>query len=93
MRLLNQILIEEFKRKHPRSRKPLDNWTDIIESGTWDNIPDLKSTFPSADYAAPYVVFNLAGNKFRLIAIVVFSQGELTIVKIMTHAEYDRWTP
>jgi mRNA interferase HigB len=93
MRILNQLLIEEFKRKHPSLRKVLDNWVDIVKSCQWRHVPELKATFPSADYVAPYIVFNLAGNNFRLVAVVVFSKGEMTIVKIMTHSEYDRWKP
>ncbi len=93
MRILNEITIEEFKRKHPNSRKLLNNWVDIIKSSKWNNLPELRATFPTADYVAPYIVFNLGGNNFRLITVVVFSQKELTIVKIMTHAEYDRWKP
>jgi mRNA interferase HigB len=93
MRILNELLIEKFKRRYSNSRKPLDNWVDIIRSSTWDSLVDLKATFPSADYVAPYIVFNVEGNNFRLVAIAVFSQGELTVVRIMTHSEYDRWKP
>ena len=93
MHIVNRLLIEEFKRKHPNSRKALDSWTDIVQSCEWRHLPELKATFPTADYVAPYIVFNLAGNNFRAVAIVVFSKGELTVVKIMTHSEYDRWKP
>ncbi len=93
MRILNELLVEKFKRKHPNSRKPLDNWMDIVRSSTWNNLVELQSTFPSADYVAPYIVFNVAGNNFRLVAVAVFSQGELAVVRIMTHKEYDRWKP
>jgi mRNA interferase HigB len=93
MLILNQTLIEEFKKKHPAARSPLGNWSDIVAACTWSNLIDLKATFPSADYVAPYTVFNLGGNNFRLIATVMFSEETLAIVRIMTHAEYNRWKP
>ena len=57
----------------------------------WKKHPDLKAAFPSADYVGnDRYVFNISGNKFRLVTIVVFFQGFLHIRFVGTHAEYDK---
>lgn len=56
------------------------------------NFSELRGLFPSADYVAPFTVFNLAGNKFRLIATVHYMTGSIFIRSVLTHAEYDKWT-
>ena len=51
---------------------------------------ELRKTFASADRVGDKVVFNIGGNKYRLIAAVHFSRGKLYIRDILTHAEYDQ---
>lgn len=53
----------------------------------------LRQTFASADYVSPFTVFNIAGNKYRLIAIVSYGLGVVSVEHILTHREYDkdRW--
>lgn len=57
----------------------------------WTNFAELRRDFPSADYVAPYVVFNIGGNKYRLIAKIEYLFGKVYIAHLFTHAEYDRW--
>jgi len=63
----------------------------VVEEAVWKNHNDLKQTFPSADYVgnARYV-FNIKGNGYRIVAVVVFIAGTLTVRFVGTHEEYDR---
>lgn len=63
-----------------------------MEHAHFSHFPDLKNTFRTADYHQPYTIFDIAGNNFRLIAIVVFTQGIVTIQDILTHTEYTKRT-
>lgn len=83
----------EFKRLHPQSRKPLENWLKVVQSNEFKHPVQLKQTFNSVDFVKGYTVFDIAGNNFRLVAVIVFVQGALRIMNILTHEEYSkgRW--
>ncbi len=56
---------------------------------------ELKRHFASANYVNNLVVFNISGNKYRLIAAIHFNRKKVFIREILTHAEYDKgkWRP
>jgi len=64
-----------------------------VESNSFRHLVELKKTFGSADQVKPYTVFNIAGNKFRLIAVVDYALQSVSVECMLTHAEYDegRW--
>ena len=93
MELRNELLIDEFIEKYPRSEGPLKRWIQLVRVARWRNFPELRRSFPSADYVDPYVIFNIGSNKFRLVAVVVFSEERVTVIEVMTHEKYNRWKP
>jgi mRNA interferase HigB len=84
--------LEAFKRKHPESRKALDSWRKVIEASSFNTFTELKAAFPSADYVKGFIVFDIRGNKYRLVAVVVFREGRCIIDQIMTHDDYMKWS-
>lgn len=86
-------VIAEFQRKHPNARKPLNEWLAKVEAAQWSTLADMKKTFNSVDYVAPFYVFDVGGNNFRVIAVITFTGKTVTVDKVMTHGEYDRWKP
>lgn len=91
MKLLRYEMIFNFCKKHPESRKALNRWAEIVENAEWKSHNDLKGDFLSADYVGNNrYVFNISGNKFRLVAVVVFFDGRAIIRFIGTHSEYDK---
>lgn len=54
------------------------------------NLAELRSAFNSADNVGDLIVFNIGGNKYRLVASIHFNQGKVYVRHILTHAEYDR---
>jgi len=91
MEILNKIEIDQYMQKHVVTRNALQQWVETVEQAEWNNHADLKSTFPSADYVGNLrYVFNIKGNGYRLVALVVFISGTLVIRFIGTHAEYDK---
>lgn len=91
MQLFNKPEIERFIVKHAVTRNALRRWVNMVEEADWKNHNDLKQTFPSADYVgnARYV-FNIKGNGYRIVAVVVFIAGTLIIRFVGTHEEYDK---
>lgn len=90
MRLINRVELDKFKRKHPQSRGPLSTWEMTVSTTDYSNLNALKTTFgKKVDYlASGYTVFDIGGNKYRLITIIDFMFREIEIRIIWTHTEY-----
>ncbi len=86
-------MLTAFESTYPPARKALKIWREIVEQAQWSNLNDVKSTFSYADYVAPYVVFNLGGNKYRIITLVKFPLKLVQIDKALTHEQYNKWKP
>ena len=97
MDIRGQVVVEEFKRKHARSRRPLDSWKKVTENAVWKSFLEIRDTFNSADSCTKddvtYVIFDIAGNKYRLITEIDYAGTLAVVALVMTHAEYskDRW--
>ena len=93
VKLIGRDLIQRFARTHPDSRSSLKSWTQAMGSNSFKHFVELKKTFGSADQVKPHTVFNISGNKYRLIAIVDYALQFAVIECVLTHAEYDegRW--
>jgi mRNA interferase HigB len=90
VRLVHREKLLEFAAKSKDCEASLSAWAKAIESGTYKHFIALKRTFGSADYVKPYAVFDIAGNKCRLAALINYELGIVSIERVMTHAEYDR---
>ena len=92
MKVFGETVIAGFATKHPASRKPLQRFVTIVRSAVWPHFPALRETFPATDYAPATgtLVFNVGGNKYRLIARVDFEEQLLAIQTVLTQRKYDR---
>ncbi len=59
-------------------------------SARWKNRAQLKADFPSADYVPPFTVFNVKGNKYRLIALIDYMEQIVMVRDVLTHATYSK---
>ena len=92
MRLVSQKILNEFAYRHPEARAAIKRWASVVEAAFFADFHDVLSYFRYADYVAPYTVFNLAGNKYRVIAIVDYAAATIFVRWTYTHAEYDKWS-
>jgi mRNA interferase HigB len=74
---------------YPESEISLRAWYTATKKSHWQNLAQLKETYPSADLVGRYTVFNIKGNKYRLIARIVYRSQTVFVVSILTHEEYD----
>jgi mRNA interferase HigB len=65
-------------------------WKTIAMAAKWNNLAQLKADIPSADYVRPYTVFNVRGNKYRLIAVVDYEEQVIVVRDVVTHAAYSK---
>jgi Uncharacterized protein conserved in bacteria len=67
----------------------LSAWYSVAKKAKWQNLAEVKQVYPSADLVGRYTVFNIKGNKYRLIARIVYRSQTLFVVAVMIHEEYD----
>lgn len=91
MRIVTFLRIKEFIKKHSNSDVALRDWYFKTRRSEWENLNDIKQTFNSIDYVGNNrYVFNIKGNDYRLVAIIIFASKKVYIRFIGTHAEYDK---
>lgn len=92
MRILGEAVATRFAGKHPAARKPLQRFLAIVREADWPHLPAIKRTFPATDLGRQRgrLIFDIGGNKYRLIASVDFIEQMLVIEKVLTHEEYGR---
>jgi mRNA interferase HigB len=93
MHIISKSPLQLFWQKYPTAERPLRAWLTQAKRAHWQNFAELRRDFPSADLAGRFIVFNIGGNKFRLITRVEFALRRVYIRQVLTHAEYDkeRW--
>ena len=89
MHVISQKSLREFWGKHPTAKNPLQAWFTRTKKATWENFADVKADFGSADRVGRLTVFDIGGNKYRLIADIHFNRGKVYVLHVLTHAEYD----
>ena len=92
MHIITQKRIWDAKKKHPESANALDGWYRIIKKNHFNSFAGLKKTFNSVDKVGDLYVFDLGGNKLRLMATIHFQRQKVYIRHILTHKEYDKHT-
>lgn len=92
MRIVAESKLEKFTEQHAELRTTAESWVEKVRHARWENPNDLKLAFPSASLLGrERVVFNLKGNKYRLLARIDYDKQWVRIWKIGTHAEYSKW--
>jgi mRNA interferase HigB len=86
--------LRSFEQVHSVARRPLARWCSVVRGARWSHFAEVRETFGSASQAKlssgkKVVVFNIGGNRFRLVAFVQYQTGLVVVGKVLTHAEYD----
>ena len=82
--------MREFASKHPESLAPLLRWARVVESATWKDPISVKLSLNATDFVGELTVFDIGGNKYRLIAYVHYRMGAVFIKNILTHKEHEK---
>ncbi len=91
MKITNKKLLEQFTQKHSGATSAVNKWIEIIEDNDFTNHNELKAMFPSADYVGKQrYVFNIKGNHYRFVVMIVFLMDFAEIRFCGTHSEYDK---
>jgi mRNA interferase HigB len=90
MRIIKRGALVEFWQQHPDAKASLESWYAVVRKATWKTPAEMKAVYHNADLVGRRTVFNIAGNKYRLIARVNYQAQRVFVLHILTHAEYDR---
>ena len=90
MHIITRKRLLEFAKKHPDCSSALESWYRIVKRTDFNSLAELRQAFPSADQVGKLTVFNIGGNKARLIAAIHYNNNRVYIRHILTHKEYDR---
>lgn len=93
MRVISNKSLREFAALYPEADLPLQGWRKLMEHAGPRSYADLKKLSNSVDRVGSYYVFDLGGNKYRVIAAIHFDRQMLYVRHVFTHVEYDRWRP
>ena len=91
MRIISRKKIRNFWEKHSDARPALESWYADAKQANWRTPSDIKNVYKNVSFVADNrVIFNIKGNKYRLVAAVQFEYGIVYVRFVGTHKEYDR---
>lgn len=92
MRVIAKRTLRQFWASKPQyadSEGPLSAWYQVCVKSEWKDPSDVKQTFRSASFVGKNVVFNIAGNKYRVVVNISYSRQALYVKFVGTHKQYD----
>ena len=89
MHIITRKRLNEFADKYPEAKNALAQWYRLMKRNNFDSFAEIRSVFSSADQVGKLTVFNIGGNKVRLIAAIHYNRGKVYIRAVLTHKEYD----
>jgi mRNA interferase HigB len=90
MHIISREALRKFWEQYPDSQSPLSRWFDAMRKHDFGNFAELRAPFPTADKVGDLIVFNIGGNKYRLITSIHFNRSKVYIRAVLTHQEYDK---
>lgn len=89
MHVISLKRLREFFSTRSDAESSLMSWYKTAKKADWKNLAEVKQVYPAADLVGRHTVFNISGNKYRLVARIVYRSRTLFVVAVMTHEEYD----
>ena len=90
MRIIAKRALREFWEANAIARTPLEDWYAQALDADWSTPAEVRAQFGDASILkGRRVVFNIGGNKYRLIAVIHYNRGTVFVRQVLTHREYD----
>jgi len=90
MHVITRKRLNMFADQYPETQSALVRWYEVVKRHDFSSFMELRTLFPSADQVGNLTVFNIGGNKVRLIAAIHYNRRKLYIRAILTHTDYDQ---
>ena len=89
MHIITVTRLRTFSKKYPDAKSSSEGWYKVTRLAQWQNFAEVRQTFNSASQVGQFTVFNIGGNKYRLVTYIDYSFKKVFIRHVLTHAEYD----
>ncbi len=89
MHIITRKRLNEFAEKHPDTKVSLEHCYKLLKRGHFHSFVELRAEFPHADQVGKLTVFNIGGNKARLIVAIHYNRQKIYIRAVLTHDEYN----
>lgn len=90
MKLISNRALREFGARNRIAESSLHDWRRLIEKGDCGSFAELRVTFGSVDKVGERYVFDIGGNKYRLVASISFSTRQVIVKAVLTHSDCDK---
>ncbi len=90
MKIISNSALRSFSIENPQADEPLQGWRRVIEKNRFANWAELKAAFNTIDKVGDLTVFDIGGNKYRLIAHIRFEKQIVYIKAVLGHRDYDK---
>lgn len=90
MHVITRKRLNDFAEEHPEVRSALQRWYQLARNHNFTSLEDLRATFSGVDRFGKLTIFDIGGNKVRLIAAIHYNRRRIYIRAVLTHEEYDR---
>lgn len=90
MHIITRKRLQEFWHSHPDAEPPLRAWLTIVRAKSYTGPHEVRQDFATASFLGQWrTVFNIGGNKYRLVVDMRYDLGRIYIRHVLTHREYD----
>lgn len=95
MQVIARRTLREFWQRHPQAERPIRAWFAVVAKARWKGPADVKRRFgTTVDFVGDNrLIFDLGGNKYRLVVHVSYAFGRVLVKFMGTHTDYDRIDP
>lgn len=91
MVIISKAVLRDFSKSNTNAEIPLDDWYEVVKNADWKSFNEMRNTFNSVDAVGnDRYVFNIKGNSYRLVALIIFKVRTVFILFVGTHAQYDK---
>ena len=90
MRVISRKILRDYCQSHADVCDALYDWYRVASKAQWKNLTEVQATYKSAETVGSFTVFNIKGNRYRLIVDIIYPSQRIYIKYVLTHAEYDK---
>jgi mRNA interferase HigB len=90
MDVISKKALRAFWVTRPDAERPLRRWFNTAEAAAWQSFADVRAVYTKADQVGRFTVFNIDGNKYRLITVIHYNRAKIYVRRVLSHAKYNR---
>lgn len=90
MHVISRKVLREFWEQYPNAEQPLRDWFKIASEAQWNSLAETRRDYPHADLVGACTVFNIGGNKYRLVTAIIYQINRVYVRNVLTHSEYNK---